>query len=75
MQYWKETPRPEGKELTLLDTTEHWNRERILEIKLLKDGEVRFMEKGDEYYWFATSKDEAIALLQEAIEWIKADGR
>lgn len=56
------------------DTDDSWDREKVIEIKLLNNGEVRFMENCDGYYWFSVPKEEAIAILQEVIDLIKEEG-
>lgn len=47
---------------------------RILSIKKLDDGKIRFVEQCDGYFESDVTKERAIATLKEAIDWIEARG-
>lgn len=39
-----------------------------------EDGTVRFMEECDGYYTFNTTRENAIAILEKCIAYVKGDG-
>jgi hypothetical protein len=75
MKYWNNKKTRWGNKLTgnekitLIDGSfDDWGR--ILSIKE-KDGKIRFREECDSYFSLEVSKEQAIEILKEAIDWIK----
>ena len=65
MKHWKETK--SGKIIT---NNDDYHSGRVLSIKMEEEG-VRFREECDGCFHFHLSKQDAINMLQEAIEYIK----
>lgn len=68
MKYFKESYRDK---IRLEYTIERQDADRILSIKYTDNKQIRIREECDQYFTEEYTPWEAVALLEEAIEWIK----
>ena len=71
MEHWKE--RYAGKEILLAVGDEDSDADRVLAIGITGDGRVEFSEQCDAWFGVTVDPDDAIAALEEAIAWIRAN--
>ena len=73
MEHWFE--RDEGKEIILAVGGEESNADRVLAISIPDDGGVEFAEQCDAWFGVTIPPETAIAALEEAIAWIRANAK
>lgn len=68
MKYWNEIKI--GEITPMCKDENDFSSDRVLSVKLIPHGKVRFREECDGYYNIDLSKEDAAEMLKEAIEYI-----
>jgi len=73
VEHWKE--RAVGLEIVLAVGGDEADADRVLAIEITADGKVEFAEQCDSWFGVAVTPEIAIAALEEAIAWIRANAK
>lgn len=68
MQFWHEGP----SEIELIDDIPNDADRRVISLVVMNDGCIVFRESCDDNFSIAYTKDDALAVLREAIAWIES---